>query len=220
MFEALLLDLDDTLYPESQFVYGGFRAAARHVAAEYGGACAEDILRGMTETLAVRGRRAVFTEVIARFGLPEGLLPALVDVYRSHAPEIALYPGYRELLERLGQRFRIGIITDGLPAVQRRKTDALGLNGLVRGIVYTWDSGAGLEKPHPEGFRSLMRILEARPSHTLHAGDNLLKDGMGARAAGIRFAHVRRRDGTRSGPCPLQPDFEVESLLQLTHILN
>ena len=42
-------------------------------------------------------------------------VPHMVDVYRSHEPCIMLHDGVGELLIRLRQRYRLGIVTDGFP---------------------------------------------------------------------------------------------------------
>ena len=71
----------------------------------------------------------------------------LVTLYRSHRPRIALHPGARDLLTRLRGRGRTAIVTDGLPMMQRRKIEALDLEGTVDAVVYSWELKA--PKPAP-----------------------------------------------------------------------
>jgi putative hydrolase of the HAD superfamily len=52
----------------------------------------------------------------------------------------------------------------------------------------------GVEKPDPELFRRALERLGADPGRTIHVGDSPDLDGEGARAAGVDFIWVDRRD--------------------------
>ncbi len=220
MIQALVFDLDDTLYPESDFVAGGFRAVARYVSGKYGGSCG-DIFCSMMASFASSGRRSVLPRVVKDFlgdAVPVG---ELVEVYREHVPEIRLYPGYRCLLEKLGREYKLGIITDGLPEVQRRKVRALGLEYRFDKIIYTWDYGSEKGKPHPLTFSLMLDFLRADPCEALYVGDNPDKDCRGAHGAGMRFAHVCAPHARAISDSPEPgPDHVIGSLHQLLHILE
>ena len=59
MIQAILFDLDDTLYPESEFALGGYRAVARAAAAndecDY-----EEAFDCMQNAFRAKGRKEVF----------------------------------------------------------------------------------------------------------------------------------------------------------------
>ena len=189
MIRAILFDLDDTLYPESEFALSGYRSVAREAAAN--GECAYDAAFDCMQTaFREEGREAVFPGFLARFPGLRMTLEDMVRVYREHVPEISLFPGYRELLEELGKNFRLGIITDGLPAVQRSKVRALGIEKLFEKIVYTWDYGKERQKPHPYPFALMLETLQIPPQSALFVGDNPEKDGMGAIGAGMLYVRV------------------------------
>jgi putative hydrolase of the HAD superfamily len=220
MIQALVFDLDDTLYLESDFVASGYRAVAGYIAEKY--QCRyRDVFYTMMTTFTNLGRDKVFPVVIERFLDATVSLVEFVEVYRNHDPQIRLFPGYAALLERLNKSLRLGIVTDGLPEVQRRKVAALGLPDLVHEIVYTWEYGSEKEKPHPFAFSLIADRLCVHPSKTLYVGDNPTKDQLGAEGAGMQFARVQSPAGCHnSGQCAGGGVFVIDSLYQLPHILQ
>jgi putative hydrolase of the HAD superfamily len=78
---------------------------------------------------------------------------------------------------------------------------------------------AGIRKPRPEIFRTVLDALGTAPGETLHVGDNLSADVGGASAVGLRTAWLTRRisdpEGrlrTHDGPVP---DFTLRDLSEL-----
>lgn len=147
---VLLFDLDDTLYEERHYAESGLAAAAAEIA-RGSGIDADTAKAALLKNFA-RGREKIFDRTLPELGLPAGAetVAALVDVYRRHLPHIALYPGVRDMLARLKERFRIAIVTDGLPLMQQNKIAALEISALTDAVVYTWRDGH--PKPDPAGF--------------------------------------------------------------------
>ena len=222
MIRALIFDLDDTLYPEIDFVVSGYQAVAGHAAATFG-LDPDRLLANMVETLEQQGRKRVFPVLLESFPAITLSIPELVALYRQHPPDIRLYPGYPRLLENLACRYPLGIITDGWPQVQRQKVRALGLDRVMDRVLYTWDYGSEKEKPHPLPFRLMLQWLHAEPASSLFVGDNPEKDGRGALAAGMQYAHVDSCSGlgTRLGSRERDPaELRIRSLHQLPKILQ
>jgi len=222
MIQALIFDLDDTLYPERDFVLSGYRAVAHHVADRYGFSF-DEAFSTMMEALDTLGRQRVFPSLLMR--LPDASVPLaeLVEVYRQHRPAIRLFPGYPALLKDLSSQYRLGIITDGLPSVQERKVQALGLEDMVEKIIYSWEYGSEREKPHPLSFSLMLESLQTDPKSALVVGDNPEKDGRGAHGVGMPYAQVWH---PASNACqtdevgPNAAEFVMDSLFQLPHILR
>jgi putative hydrolase of the HAD superfamily len=219
MIRALLFDLDDTLYCESDFLAGGYREVAKSVASVCGRPW-ENIYSLMTATWAREGRHAVLGAVLEGFPGLGFNIADLVEVYRNHPPQIRLFPGYAELLQDLRSCYRIGILTDGAPEVQRAKCAALGLHEMVDCILYTWENGREKEKPHPLPFLQMLERLRVRPAEALFIGDNIDKDIHGARGVGIRSVHVQRPPLACCVQGGEDRDFVVETLAQLPLILR
>ncbi len=222
MIEALVFDLDDTLYPEIEFVRGGYWAVARHVASRT--RWTEDaVFRRLMTVFNTQGRAMVLSTVIDEFAGTSTSIDELVDVYRRHMPSIRLFDGYEDFLKRLHHDLKLGVLTDGLPEVQRRKVEALRLKEMVDAVIYTWDYGPELEKPHPQGFERITRALDVSPAESVFIGDNPLKDGQGARNAGMRFIQVFHEDTksrSNGDSTEAKSDGTVRNLLELPCILQ
>jgi len=219
MIQAVLFDLDDTLYPENEFVLSGYRAVARELAAL--GECEyESAFNCMQTAFRASGRKAVFPGLLSNFPGLSMKLEAMVRVYREHVPDIRLFPGYRTLLDEIGKNYRLGMITDGLPAVQRGKVRALGIEHLFEKIIYSWDYGEERQKPHLYPFALMLETLGIPPQSALFVGDNPEKDGQGARGAGMFYVSVALHPTqTINRHFHNVDEVIIENLLQLPQIL-
>jgi len=219
MIRALIFDLDDTLYCERDFVSGGFRAVAQRLAAICGSDW-EETHEFMLAKLSLAGRRQVFPAVLERFPAAGLRLEDFVSIYRSHIPEIRLYDGYAELLGKLRKFYRLGLVTDGNPQVQRTKCGALRLEEYFDQMIFTWDHGEEKEKPHPFAFRLALDRLGVEASEALFIGDNVEKDCHGARSIGMKSIRVRKEGPDREAKHEEDADIVIDSLIQLPFILT
>src|SRR5581483_9161898 len=98
---ALVFDLDDTLFPEREYVLSGFRHVARWAAAELGIPAVDGELA--LRTLFDQGARGdTFNRWLASHGLASAEAVAkLISVYRAHTPQISPFPGMPKLLRML-----------------------------------------------------------------------------------------------------------------------
>ena len=187
--EAVLFDLDDTLYPEHEFVDGGFRAVAAVLAGQLG-LDSTGLHARLWELHATRGRGRLFDDLVAEVaGRADGdLVRACVLVYRTHAPHLAPFPGVEGLLERLvGLGAGIGLVSDGIASVQWRKLAALpGIARAMDVVVMTDELGDGHAKPAPTAFRVACRLLGVEPGAAAYVANDPRKDFRGAREAGLR----------------------------------
>ena len=185
---AVLFDLDDTLYPERQFVDGGFRAVARFLAER--SARSEGSLADRLWDLHARdGRGRLFDTLLAELGLdhdPDLVLACLL-VYRTHRTVLEPFPGVEATLQDLrAAGIAAGVVSDGHAAVQRRKLADLGaVPDLLDVVVMTDELGPGYAKPSPVPFRVACRILDVSPSLAMYVGNDPRKDFTGAREAGL-----------------------------------
>ncbi|MDZ7746137.1 MAG: HAD family hydrolase [Halobacteriales archaeon] len=111
----------------------------------------------------------------------------------------------------------IGLITNGGPAVQRQKLDALDLESAFATTVY-----AGAEtspKPAREPFDRALTDLNADPTETLYVGNSLHHDVAGAGGAGLQTAWFPRERDREQRAETHAPDHTFESLADLTTLL-
>jgi putative hydrolase of the HAD superfamily len=225
---AVLFDLDDTLYPERQFVDGGFRAVARFLAERT--ARSERALADRLWALHERdGRSRLFDTLLAELGIDHDpdLVLACVLVYRTHRTALEPFPGVEAILEDLRSAgVRTGVLSDGLSAVQRRKLAGLrAVADRLDVVVMTDELGSGHAKPSPVPFRVACRILEVPPSQTIYVGNDPRKDFRGARDAGlytIRLGRLPDEGGTRDIEVGAAEDADltVDSFRALSAILG
>ncbi len=189
---AIVFDLDNTLYPEEQFVVGGFRAVARLLAAR-GHLEEETLLKRMLHILHMHGRGRVFNILLEELEIDSGVwLPTLIQVYRSHRPVLALFPQAAGVLRALKDRgLRLGLVTDGLASMQRKKISALGLESYMDAIVCTGELGQGRAKPSPVPFEVALNLLEVSPGAAAYVADDISKDFAGPNRLGMKSVQVR-----------------------------
>jgi putative hydrolase of the HAD superfamily len=216
---AVLFDLDDTLYPEREYVLSGYRAVAWFAGSRYGRS-ARDVESLLVRRLEQHGRAGAFDALARTLGQPEAV-PALLHVYRTHRPRIRPYPDVRPALARLRERgVRLGVVTDGKATVQHYKLEALGLEEHFDVVVASDDIDTA--KPAAEPFEVACTRLGSVPGDAVYVGDDPAKDFVGPRGLGMATIRV-----DRGWPHPLQhrrdfpPDLHAdETVADLTAVAD
>lgn len=223
LISGIILDLDDTLYPELSYVDSGFRAVDRFLSEA--GACEFGKFYWTAKCSFEFGQRSrVFDNAVAALGGGVNCFPIseLVRVYREHLPTIHLFPDAEVWLTKNQEKYLVGIITDGFALSQRRKVTALKLEDRIPSIVYSDDFGPAFWKPHVRPYREIERLLGLVSDAMVYVGDNPNKDFKGARDAGWRSIRIRRQ-GTLHHllePYPgFEPDKEIVSFEDLNQNL-
>jgi HAD superfamily hydrolase (TIGR01509 family) len=190
---AVCVDLDDTLFPQAEWLAGAWRAVAdRATVLGLDGAALHDVLVRVAAEGSDRG--GIIDRALAALGVrPEPYLGSLVSAFSSHAPRLLTpYPAALAALARLHVAVPVVLITDGNPRIQHAKVTALGLDALVDHVVVSDDlGGRGLRKPHPAAFLRALALLDLPASEVVHVGDRPAKDVAGARGVGMRALRVR-----------------------------
>ena len=167
----------------------GFASVARYAAAAW----RLDHVRVLATLVTAhhdhrRGRE--FQAVCDEHRLPLSAVPALVSIFRRHQPAIALDPGVTDMLRRLrADGWRLAVLTNGAPPVQRLKARALDLDRLVDAVLYAEEHAPG-GKPHAAAFHAALDRLRLPPSRCLFVGDDPDRDIDGAHRAGLRTIRV------------------------------
>jgi putative hydrolase of the HAD superfamily len=211
--QAVIFDLDDTLYPERDYVLSGFRAVARWASGRFGMRVEETFaeLRALFES-GVRGD--TFDRWSSEHGIGSpGCVREMVRVYRAHTPSVEPYADVRPVLERLREEGRVGLLTDGVAAVQRRKLEALRLADLFDAVVFSDEVAPGACKPSPAVFAIALDRIGVPAASTTYVGDNPSKDFIGARAVGMKSIRVRRADGLHRHVEPASASFAADAEL-------
>src|SRR5581483_10832910 len=202
---AILFDLDDTLYPLRDFVRSGFGAVSQHVERLYG-VDRHSMLRSLSRASRVyRGRE--LQVAVARFGLPPDLVRDLVDIIRAHQPTLHLPADTAATLQSLRSSWRLAVVTNGFPDLQRRKVEALGLADLVDTVIYAAEHGSGRGKPDPEPFWAALTSVGLTPQCGVFVGDDERCDTFGAARVGLHAIQC-----APAGP-PMYPSPDAEAVV-------
>lgn len=191
---TLVLDVDDTLFPEREYVRSGFAAAGNWVRQQYG---VDGFYAEAWRRFESGSRARIFNDTLGAMGLlvADSTVHALVEVYREHQPVIALYPDAIAFLDWAKNDFLFAVITDGYARVQRRKLRALGLDKWAPYVVVTDELGPGFWKPHSKAFELVMERFGGAAESFLYVGDNPKKDFLAPKRLGWRTVRVRRAHG-------------------------
>jgi len=203
---GIAFDLDDTLYPYEHFRVSGFGAVARAVEAE-DHVPALRVFSALCRARLDQGGRE-FQVLAGELGLPAARIDRWLDIFRAHTPDIALQPGVVGTLARLrSDGWRLGILTNGQPATQRRKLAALQLLPLVDACVCAEEVTRG-GKPAAACFDAVATAMGTRPDRTIYVGNDPFADIRGARLAGLGTVRLRTAafPGTLTGDADLVLD--------------
>ncbi len=165
----IVLDLDDTIYKEVDFVKSGFRAIIQnYVNVQHD----QDLLFNVMMNAWQAGQNAFLT-LLNYLNLQHILIDEPLKIYHKHSPNIDLPESSKfffEYAKAIG--LKLGLITDGRSITQRNKLDSLGIASFFNEIVVSEEFGS--EKPAMANYK----IFENKyPEETFcYIGDNTSKD--------------------------------------------
>jgi putative hydrolase of the HAD superfamily len=188
---VVVLDVDDTLYLECNYVKSGFRAVGEIVQHAFGCTGFEaECIRLFTH--GVRGN--IFNAALENLDLPTDSTQVmhLVNVYREHAPSIGLLDDARDLLDVCVGNVELAVISDGPFVAQKQKVVALGLEAWTNHIVLTDQWGREYWKPHQRAFSHIETVFHASGSECVYIADNPHKDFQAPQSLGWQTVRIRR----------------------------
>ena len=222
--KVIVFDMDDTIFPELDFVKSGYARVDAHLRREYGVTrFFENAWRRFME-----GERATVMENALEdsgYASPRGGASDLMEIYREHLPNLKRDAWVDPLFKKLRESGRkIALITDGPPHIQRDKVLALGLDKLCDAVVLSDElGGEAFRKPHAAPYLRVMELVgESDPRACVYIGDNPTKDFRGA--AGVGWASIRLRVpgrlcSTMEPAAGYEPDAEVNDGAALQSLL-
>lgn len=170
-------------------------------------------------------KQRVWCEALAAHGhdVTAARADQLIDAFRAvRGDHVTVYDEVDEVLTELAGSHRLGIITNGPTDLQKMKLAATGLADLFGVVVISGELGWG--KPQVAPFAHAMAALDAASESTTMLGDNVSRDVVGARAAGIGAVWVTRPeldfalDG--KGDTDPDPDNPLATLVDLRPLLT
>ncbi|OHB64195.1 MAG: hypothetical protein A2168_02815 [Planctomycetes bacterium RBG_13_50_24] len=225
MITTVVFDLDDTLYDEIEYCKSGFKAVAKSLGEAPEAPHAERILDALWEQFTAGNRKKTFNTALDELGISynDKLIKELVNVYRSHIPNLTLPQDSRDVLCELKKKYTLALLTDGFLPGQKLKVQSLGIEEYFRCIIYTEQLGREFWKPSPAGFEKIIQSLNSKPENMVYIADNEKKDFIAPNKLGfltvqlIRPARIHASISDQSGA---KAQFIIHKISELPALLN
>ena len=206
MYEAVLFDVDDTLCRYRRSAGEVLTAAFEQVGVDpYFDATAyyDRYAEFVDETEDVRElRRECFAAISADAGRDPDVGRAVARAFaaeRDHT-NVEPLPGALDAVETVARDHRVGVVTNGAPAMQSAKLRGIGLADAFETVVHAgYDARA---KPDPEPFEHALTELGTSAERAVHVGNSLSSDVAGAHAAGVASAWLAADADESVDPTP------------------
>lgn len=219
MLKAVIFDLDDTLYPEKQFVMSGFNLVSNYISDKYD--FEYDLVFNILKNDFENGlRRKNFNTLLEKLKIKNLSLYKLIQCYREHKPSLSLYSDAETLLNEIKDKFKLGMITDGHIITQNNKIEALEIKDYFDTIIIN-DISQGMSKKKQQPFITALKALKVDSESAIYVGDNPLKDFVKAKKMGIMTIRIKRDYGEYSNinvSKDYEADYVVSDLLKIIKI--
>lgn len=222
---AITLDLDDTLWPVAPTLVAAEAELAQWLATHAPGAaaCLSAEFRAATRKALLAQhperahdltflRRESIRVALRSAGEAEGLAEAAFDVFLAARQKVNCFDDVLPVLRRWSARYRLIALTNGNADVQR-----VGLGQFFHGSVDA--ASIGCAKPDPRIFARACELAGVPAHQVLHVGDDPQLDVLGAQAAGLQAAWLRRTSLAHRHPAdacgtdhPLPPFDDLQAL--------
>jgi putative hydrolase of the HAD superfamily len=218
--KMLVFDLDDTLFPEREFVLSGFQAVNDWVKSKYRIFNFFDV----AWKLFCEGQRGkIFDQTLdcLEIKYEPSLIQELVQVYREHKPAISLHEDAKWMLDHYKFEKQLGLITNGFLKTQQNKVKALGIESRFHEIVYCDAYGFVNWKPSLVPYQQMMKFTGFEGDNYIYVGDHPYKDFVAAKKLGWLTLRICRQDGEYANVIAdesFDAHFKIRSLYELQHL--
>ena len=162
---VIVFDLDDTLYPEEDYVISGIKFLEEYIYRMYKYQLNEELIK------VYYAGEDFLDYACKKLKLSYSSKESLLWLYRLHLPSIKLPYDIKCTLESLtNMKAKIIILTDGRSITQRLKVNSLGINNIPIYISEDYNS----EKPNKKRFLKIEKDFPEK--YFVYIADNPLKD--------------------------------------------
>ncbi|NOZ57977.1 MAG: TIGR02253 family HAD-type hydrolase [Euryarchaeota archaeon] len=226
MLKAVFFDIDDTLYDSTTLArrarLNSIRAMIDAGLEERDEARLYSLLQRIIKKFGSNYPRH-YDELLNELGVPWNpkIVAAGVVAYEhTKFGYLKPFPGVVPTLIELRQRFRLGVISNGLAIKQWEKLINLSLHHFFDVVVTSEE--VGCEKPSRRIFEVAVRRLGVASEECVMVGDRIATDVVGGKRAGMRTVWVRRGKYASSEPRSEEerPDAIIREIVELPEVLE
>ncbi|MBX3285848.1 MAG: HAD hydrolase-like protein [Actinobacteria bacterium] len=227
---ALVFDADDTLWDFTTVMWeslaaavGAFEACCSHhvgrltdrALLEVRDRLAAEVERSGAAITLSEVRRRSFVVALAELGVPDddgAVAAAMADAYFAQRHGfVQLYPEVAGVLDELGARYVIGLVTNGNTDPER--------SGLPGRFAFRLAADhVGLRKPDARLFLMAAAAAGCHPSELVSVGDQPDKDVAAPQSVGARGVWIDRHG--LACPPGIEPDATIADLTELPAVLE
>ncbi|GHU72212.1 HAD superfamily hydrolase [Spirochaetia bacterium] len=192
--DFIIFDLDDTLYPQIEYDRGCLMNTVNYVS-ELCGICADKVSAILNRILNEKGieYRQIYNDLFDEIkfdGMPH--IKEILTLYWQAKPDITVYPDVYFVLDQLKCKYRLAMITDGYPEVQKYKIDKLGLTEYFECVYITDIYGIDKRKPSEYVFELFLRENNIAAEKCVYIGNDPQKDFLPAKKLGMHTVRIRQ----------------------------
>jgi putative hydrolase of the HAD superfamily len=133
----------------------------------------------------------IFSIIMNKYGrgwYPKSVIVDSVMLFRSLTiRQFGLFPFLPEIFTEVEAQYKIAIVSDAQWVFAEPEMEMLGLERFFQQRILS--SHYGYKKPDVRLFQEAMKKLRVKPDESFYIGDNLRKDLVGAKRAGMRFIY-------------------------------
>jgi FMN phosphatase YigB (HAD superfamily) len=230
-YDALLFDLDDTLFNHSYCYKKAIRDIVKchndleHVDEElfvsafwkFNQKLWKDFQSNKIsfKELSLKRLRMTFNEFSVNAGNEE--IESINEIYHGNylkniVPDLRI----KQLIEHIKDGFKVGIVTNGTSYNAYKKIQRLELDTFFKDEQIIVSEEIGYSKPQRQIFHHALDRFRIIPERTLFIGDNYYTDMCGANAAGLDALWVNPYE--LKPPLDFIPAYTVKSVLEIEHL--
>lgn len=159
-------------------------------------------------------RRKVWFQALSKFGIEDMEFAQYLGdtLITERRKRHFLFSDAKECLEQLGNKYKLGIITNGSSDHQREKIERTNIAGFFDTVIISEEVGIG--KPDPRIFNLALEQFAVDSRKVVLIGDTIGIDIQGAQNVGIRGIWINR-NGIKGKDQEVIPYIQIKSLNEL-----
>ena len=214
---VIFFDLDNTLYDSEIYYTRAFKSISEFLEKEFKveqESSFDFLYSNWKKTTSMYNQ--MFDDVIDKFDLKISTSDLVKIFNEQEVYESDLFSDTIPVLQRLSNKFKLGIITDGDVSRQKRKLRNCKLHDFANFVIYTKEIEP---KPSPKPFQHALNQLSSSTVRPFYVADNPKIDFKGAKQ--LNFSTIRIIRGEfQNINSDEYVDYSIETLYEIEKIIE